>query len=98
MWKSSEPRRTDDAETEGRIPKERTMARRLGGWGARIRTWEWRNQNPLAPPSGAGQPKSRATSPRTARRNAELHAATPPSGRQSAALHAVTLPYAEQRS
>src|SRR6185437_7922531 len=20
---------------------------RLGGWGARIRTWEWRNQNPL---------------------------------------------------
>jgi hypothetical protein len=19
----------------------------LGGWGARIRTWEWRNQNPL---------------------------------------------------
>jgi hypothetical protein len=22
----------------------------LAGWGARIRTWEWRNQNPPVPP------------------------------------------------
>src|SRR5712671_52747 len=30
ILRGRKPRRTDDAETEGRIPKERTMARRLG--------------------------------------------------------------------
>src|SRR6266849_1942347 len=27
-----------------------TAETRLAGWGARIRTWEWRNQNPLHVP------------------------------------------------
>src|SRR5258706_12845781 len=42
ILRGRKPRRTDDAETEGRIPKERTMARRLGGWGGRIRTSAFR--------------------------------------------------------
>ena len=27
-------------------PRDITLSR-VAGWGARIRTWEWRNQNPL---------------------------------------------------
>src|SRR5262245_11587904 len=28
-------------------PGDRGSETRMAGWGARIRTWEWRNQNPL---------------------------------------------------
>ena len=39
----------------------------LLGWGARIRTWEWRNQNPLpyhlATPQRAGAPRGDAAGP-----------------------------------
>jgi hypothetical protein len=38
----------------------------LGGWGARIRTWEWRNQNPLpyhlATPQQVPEGRGEATS------------------------------------
>jgi hypothetical protein len=27
-------------------PVERAFFNEINGWGARIRTWEWRNQNP----------------------------------------------------
>jgi hypothetical protein len=31
-------------------PGNHTAETALAGWGARIRTWEWRNQNPRVPP------------------------------------------------
>ena len=37
-------------ETVERVVVQKLVSKqRLGGWGARIRTWKWRNQNPMEP-------------------------------------------------
>jgi hypothetical protein len=49
VWADATEARVDCSEPRSRSRRRVFPERRLAGWGARIRTWEWRNQNPTLP-------------------------------------------------